>query len=142
MRWVLVLHLFLTPLLFAAQAIAAEPATTNRVVELKGRVLPILDSTNLQFRIEAGPTYKLLPTRDARALFADTNLHAKVLIVNGRIHPKESVLEVIGNLHTVRAGKVYELYYYCDICSIETSFPGPCLCCREDMVLLEREKKK
>ena len=51
-------------------------------------------------------------------------------------------MEVIGKLHTIRDGRIYELYYFCDVCTIETSFPGPCLCCREDVVLLEREKKK
>ena len=111
-------------------------------MELKGRVVPVPGSTNLQFRVESGATYKLLPSRDARALFEDTNLHSKVLIAKGRLHPKDSAFEVIGKLHEVRDGKVYELYYYCDICVIETSFPGLCLCCREDVVLREREVKR
>ena len=122
---------------------AADVATgTNALVELKGRVVPVPGSTNLQFRVESGPTYKLLASRDAQALFADTNLHTKVLITKGHLHPKDAAFEVIGKLHEVRNNKVYELYYYCDICSIETSFPGPCLCCREDVVLREREVKK
>lgn len=122
---------------------AADAATgTNALVELKGRVVPVPDSTNLQFQVESGPNYKLLPSRDAKALFADTNLHSRFLIAKGQIHSRESAFEVIGKLHEVRNNKIYELYYYCDICSIETSFPGPCLCCREDVVLREREVKK
>ena len=121
---------------------ADAPSGTNTLVELKGRVVPVPGSTNLQFRVESGPAYKLLPSRDAKAIFADTNLHTKVLIAKGHLHPEDAAFEVIGKLHEVRNDKVYELYYYCDICSIETSFPGPCLCCREDVVLREREVKK
>ena len=120
----------------------AADAETTKTIELKGRVLPIPNSTNLQFRVETNTpiSYKLLPSRDAKALFADTNLHSRILLVKGRLD-KNSALEIIGNLHTLKNGELYELYYYCDICSIETSFPGPCLCCREDVVLLERPKK-
>jgi hypothetical protein len=126
-----------------AASFAAEPATkTNNLVELKGRVVPAPGSTNLQFRVESGPVYKLLPSRDAQALFADANLHSKVLLVKSKVHPKENALEVIGTLRTIRNGKVYELYYYCNVCSVETSFPGPCVCCREPVVLREREAKK
>jgi hypothetical protein len=130
-------HVQLTP----PKLNATEASQANHV-ELKGRVVPAANSTNLQFRVDDGPSHKLLPSRDAKALFADTNLHTKVLLLKGRIHSKESAFEVIGNLNEVRDGKIYELYYYCDICSIETSFPGPCLCCREDVVLRERERKK
>src|SRR6187401_3623341 len=91
---------------------ADAPSGANTLVELKGRVVPVPGSTNLQFQVEPGPAYKLLPSRDARALFEDTSLHSKVLIVKGRIHPKDAAFEVIGKLHEVRNDKVYELYYY------------------------------
>lgn len=126
----------------AISTLAADATGTNALVELKGRVFPMPGNTNLQFRVESGQTYKLMPSRDARALFEDTSLHSRVLIAKGRLHPKDSAFEVIGRLHEARDGKVYELYYYCDICVIETSFPGPCLCCRQDVVLREREVKK
>ena len=140
-RLLAILLLSAGALVFRANA-ADLPVGTNGLVELKGRVVSMPNSTNLQFKVEAGSTYKLLPSRDARALFEDRSLHSKVLIVKGRLHPKDSAVEVIGKLLEARDGKTYELYYYCDICSIETSFPGPCLCCREDVVLREREVKR
>ena len=132
--------LLLAIYLFGLSSLAAD-AKTN-LVHLKGRIIPLPHSTDLQFRVESGPTYKLLPTRDAQALFLDTNLQSRVLLVKGKLHPKDSALEVLGNLHAIRNGKVYELYYYCAICSIETSFPGLCLCCREPVELRERESPK
>ena len=128
--------------LTAALSRAADGSAETNRVELKGRVVPIPGTTNLQFRVESGPAYKLLPSRDARAIFEDARLHSKTLLVKGRVHAKDSAFEVIGNLHEVRDGRLYEIYYYCNICSVETSFPGPCVCCREDVVLQERPAKK
>jgi hypothetical protein len=28
--------------------------------------------------------------------------------------------------------KIYRVTYYCDVCSIRTYFPGPCMCCQEE----------
>ena len=126
-------------LLVVSASLCLRGADTNKVVELQGRVLPMRGSTNLQFRTESG-TYKLRHTREGHALFADTNLHAKVLLLKGRIRSKEKAFEVTGNLHSIRNGKVHELYYYCDICAVASSAPGPCVCCREPVVLTEKEK--
>ncbi len=30
----------------------------------------------------------------------------------------------------IRAGKVYDFHYFCEICNITTYAPGPCMCCR------------
>ena len=134
---------FVAAELSVASTIAADGASaeTNKV-ELKGRVVPVPGTTNLQFRVEGGPVYKLLSSRDARAIFEDTNLHSKILVAKGRLHAKDSAFEVIGNLHEARNGQLYELYYYCDVCSVESSFPGPCVCCREPVVLQERPARK
>ena len=126
-------------LLSATVSLQAADAETNKVVELQGRVLPVRGSTNLQFRTESG-TYKLRHTRECHALFADTNLYSRVLLLKGRVRVKEKAFEVTGNLHSIRNGKVHELYYYCDICAVASSAPGPCVCCREPVVLTEKEK--
>jgi len=31
----------------------------------------------------------------------------------------------------IRGGKVYDFYYFCEVCNITTHAPGICLCCRE-----------
>ena len=30
----------------------------------------------------------------------------------------------------IRGGKVYDFFYFCEICNITTYIPGPCMCCR------------
>ena len=89
------------------------------------------------FKSEAGDFYSLLRAPTSEALLTDTNLHTRTLLVKGKVFPKTHILEVVGNLHSVKDGKLNELYYYCDICSIKTSVPGPCMCCREPVHLVE-----
>jgi len=90
------------------------------------------------FKTDSGLCYSLLRGPGAEALLLDTNLHTKVLLLKGRIFPQTQILEVTGRLHSLSGGKTNELYYYCDICAIDTSFPGPCLCCREPVHLIEQ----
>jgi len=93
------------------------------------------------FKTENGAFYSLVRTPMSEALLTDTNLHSKVLLLRGRAFPKTQLLEVTGNLHSLRDGKVNELYYYCDICSIKSSAPGSCMCCREPVHLVEEPVK-
>ena len=79
------------------------------------------------------------------ALFVDTNLQSKSLLLKGRVQAGTQRagtqrFEVTGNLRSIRDGKIHELYYYCDICAIKGSDPGPCMCCREPVYLVEEPR--
>jgi hypothetical protein len=131
---------FVLGVTFALLASVAD-STTNAVT-LQGRVIPASGSgTNLTFKTESGTIYKLLRTAQSEALFLDTNLHTKILLLKGNIVPQKRAFEVTGNLHSMKDGKVNELYYYCDICSIKSSIPGPCQCCRQPVRLVEEPAK-
>jgi hypothetical protein len=117
--------------------VRAAPPRTNEVVRLPGRVSQLPGpGTNLVFKIDSGKQLKLARTPQAEALFLDTNLWSRVLLLTGKEHDKS--FEVTGNLHSIKNGKVYELFYYCDVCSIASSTPGLCQCCREPTVLTEK----
>lgn len=125
-------------MIFAAVVIGGEePQSQGAVVELKGRVAQTPGQTNLTFRTEEGPVYQLKRDSMSEALYADTNLHSKVLLLKGRVIPDKNTFQVTGNLHSIKDGKRHELFYYCDICAITTSIPGLCLCCREPVELRE-----
>jgi hypothetical protein len=139
------------PLTFAWSAGVGGTNVPVPTVEVRGRVVCLSEEMQRRhganvaekhehdygFKADSGQCYSLVRTPKAEALFVDTNLHRKVLLVNGRVFPKTQLLEVTGNLHSISGGRTNELYYYCDICSIDTSFPGPCLCCRELVRLVE-----
>ena len=144
LRWssALVLAFFAgSPLLAAADKPAAtlSRGETNRAfVELRGRPVPMKEPvTHAAFRTESGDIYTLVSNRMSSALFLDPNLQAKTLVLGGRVLPATRTFEVTRNLRSIRDGKVHELYYYCDICSIPGSDPGPCMCCREPVHLVE-----
>ena len=120
----------------ALRADTQKPTATNEVVRLQGRVSQVAGAgINLVFKTDSA-TFNLLRNPMSEALFLDTNLWSKVLLLTGKPHDKS--FEVTGNLHSIKNGKVQELFYYCDVCSISTSLPGLCACCREPVVLTEK----
>jgi hypothetical protein len=127
---------------FGSLCLLADQSSTNDVVTLQGGVIPVPGAgTNLNFKTETGATYRLLRTPYSEALFLDTNLHTKILLLKGKILRDKKAFEVTGNLHSIKDGKVQDLYYYCDICSIASSIPGLCQCCREPVRLVEEPAK-
>lgn len=107
-------------------------------VELKGRLMPLSPEASqaAKFKAESGTVYTLVSNRMSLALLTDTNLQSRTLLLKGRELAGKR-FEVTGNLHSIREGQIHELFYYCDICSIKGSDPGPCMCCREPVHLVE-----
>jgi hypothetical protein len=126
---------------FLLRVEGSDSKSNENAVTLQGRIVSLPGGkTNLLFKTDQGPVYKLLRTPQSEALFVDTNLHAKVLLLKGKLLP-EKTFEVTGNFRSIKNGKVHELYYYCDICSIASNTPGPCQCCREPVKLREEPAK-
>lgn len=88
-------------------------------------------------RAEDGSYYTLLPTKLSEALFMDERLRQKDLLLTGNVLPKSQILDVL-NIKSVRNGVVQELYYYCDICAIESVSPAECACCQGPVELVEK----
>ena len=154
---------FIVLLFVASQmALAAGERTPLRsltnsapAIELRGKVVclseemqrlygaPVLDKHqhDYGFKADNGFYYSFLRTPLSEGVLTDTNLQSKTLLIKARVFPKTQILEITGNLHSVRNGKLNELYYYCDVCSIKSSSPGPCMCCREPVHLVEEPVK-
>jgi hypothetical protein len=120
----------------------ATSTNSNTIVELKGHVTmgPTGARDPLKFKTETGQIYSLVSNQMSTALFVDTNLHSKFLLLKGRVSDGTQRFEVTGNLRSIKGGKVHELYYYCDICAIKTSDPAICMCCREPVYLVEEPR--
>ena len=134
-------------LLTALMLDAAEP----RVVTLRGQVVDL--NTELKerhkvdiaskaspvwvFKAVDGKVFTLLKTQRSLALFNDKRLRGRRLVVKGRVFPGTQVLEVTF-IQSVRKGLLHDVFYYCDICVIKFLAPGPCVCCREPVVLMEK----
>jgi hypothetical protein len=89
------------------------------------------------FKTEERKYYTLLRTKFSEALFADERFRQKELLLKGRIFPETSAFEVT-TIRSVHQGRVYDLYYYCDVCDIQAVAPGLCECCQGPTELVEK----
>jgi hypothetical protein len=56
--------------------------------------------------------------------------------LTGRLLPGSQVLQVKA-VHSLRGGKLHEVYYWCDVCSIRRGEKDVCECCGGPMELRE-----
>ncbi len=154
--WLTAVALVLLGVVVAAQEHAAKStgqseAGGETVVELRGRVVCLAEEMHRLYaadlpsnhehvyglRAADGTFYTLLRGKYSEAIFLDERLRQKELILKGRLFPKSHLFEVT-RIHSIKDGQVNDLYYYCDVCSIKAIVPGPCMCCREPVVLVEK----
>lgn len=137
----------------SAMVHSAEKPKALPEIDLQGRVvclseemqrlyeteLPSKHAHVYGFKTADGGYYTLIRNRFSEGLFSDETLRKRELILHGRVLPKTQIFEVTGGMREVRNGKLYELYYWCDICSIKSVAPGQCMCCQQPVELRERE---
>jgi hypothetical protein len=130
--------------LAATVASAADNEFRGRVVCLPEEMhrvhktdLPARHEHIYGLRTEDGAYYTLLRTKLSEALFMDERLRQKDLVLKGKVLPKSQILDVT-NIKSIRNGVVHDLYYYCDICAIESVSPAECACCQGPVELVEK----
>lgn len=77
-----------------------------------------------------GKFYPFLPVDTAAAVWMDERVRERDLQVTARIFPGIDFIEAI-KFQSWREGKLHDIYYFCDVCSIRSHKPGPCECCQE-----------
>jgi hypothetical protein len=79
------------------------------------------------FEAVDGKKYQLVRVVTSRALFEDASLRAKELEITGQVDTSGR-LEVI-QTRSVKDGKLYDVYYWCETCHIRSPYGGDCWCC-------------
>jgi hypothetical protein len=102
--------------------------------------LPTNHEHVLGFKTTNGTIYTLLRTKYSEALFADKRLQERELLLSAEPFPKSQVLQV-KSFKSVKNGVTYDLYYYCDICEIQSISPEVCACCQAPVQLIEKPLK-
>ena len=83
---------------------------------------------------QAKPNYELL-TRDGKGykfspddlmvpMFTESRVRKMELQITALLHEND-LLELIKVL-AIKEGKLYDIYYFCDLCNITAYGPGPC----------------
>ena len=138
----------------ASQAGGAEIVNANEEVEFEGAVVCLAEEMHAiyqsdlssmhqhlwGFRTKSGEYFTLLRTRTSEAIFADEQIRKKRLLLKGRVFGKSHLFEPTV-IRSIVQGKIYDLFYYCDICSITSITPGLCDCCQGPNHLVEKEIK-
>jgi hypothetical protein len=86
---------------------------------------------------------KKLPIHEepgSRTFSKDKRLHDRPMRLTARTHPETGMLQII-DIHSYKNGKLHEVYYWCDICSIRRFELQNCDCCNEIMELRETPVK-
>ena len=136
------------PLLAQAQ----ESPVQFKPVVLRGRIVNLAEVLQTQVKLEAergtiyclktaeGKLHPILPTDTAAAIYDDERFRQRELQVTARTFPEIPFLEVI-RLQSIKWGRVFDLYYFCNVCNIVTHKPGPCECCQDPVVFTEEPVK-
>ena len=133
---------------------SAEPEA--KTVQLEGKVVPmagLLEKFGSKLDAEAAPhwlalvtndgkTYPLIKDDGSRLFFADPHLQNRTMRISGRLFQDTHLLQVL-SVNSVKNGQLYEIYYWCDICSIRRNeLLKKCDCCGGPMELREEPVKK
>jgi hypothetical protein len=107
---------------------------TGKVVPLSG---PGGKPGRLALAADDGTTYPLVEDDASRMFFLDARLRGRPVVLTAVRVPDTGALEVV-YVQTVKDGVVCEVDYWCEICQISSTHPGPCVCCGDDAPLRER----
>lgn len=80
--------------------------------------------------------YRFSPDDVLTSMFKEPTVRKLEVQINGVLHDK-NLLE-IASLHAVRDGRLYDIFYYCEICSITAYGPGDCACCYNPLEFREK----
>ena|SRR5581483_2731319 len=137
----------LAPILAGRAGQGAKPADTQY---FGGKVMPlaeVLARRGVKLDVDAakhwmalvaddGKVYPLIKDPGSRMFFQDKTLLNRPMRLTGRLLPETRLLQVV-NVHSIKEGKLYEVYYWCDICTIKGYEKVICECCGGPMELRE-----
>jgi hypothetical protein len=87
------------------------------------------------FASRDGRLYKLSATDAMTAMFTDNRVRQRELQVTGRLRVGDR-LEII-KVQSIKEGKLYDIFYFCEVCNIKAYAPGLCPCCRNELEFRE-----
>lgn len=88
-----------------------------------------------------GMIYPLIKDDGARMFFKDRRLLNRPMQLTGRLLPNSGLLQVV-EVHSLREGKLHEVYYWCEVCAIRRAEERICECCGGPMFLKEEPLKR
>ena len=130
--------------------ISEQGKAANKNEYFVGKVVPLADLLkNEKVRLDAdasphwlalvtdkGKVYPLVKDEGARMFFKDKQLLNRPMRLTGYLVGDTNFLKVI-QVHSVKNGKLHDVYYWCGICVIKRFEPNDCECCGYPMEFRE-----
>jgi len=134
--------LMLTPI-FLGKVLCAEPGPPSSADNLvvrgtlvcleKGsdsKEVPCLgERKSMGLRTATGQVYPLNDDKSTSTLLEEKRLRTREFQLTLK---KSGASYEIVKSQFFRDGKLYDFYYFCDVCNITTHTPGLCMCCRQE----------
>ncbi|HWN97823.1 MAG TPA: hypothetical protein VNS63_00975 [Blastocatellia bacterium] len=138
--------LHLTPFPLQGGTDRSPGAESNSLTVIRGRVVcfdargrndAVSCDSNSTFGLLSidGKRYKFLLTDSSTAMFADSRVRQRDLQITAKLLPGDK-LETV-TVQSIKQGKLYDIYYFCELCNIRAYAPGPCPCCRNELEFRE-----
>jgi rubrerythrin len=141
--------LYLMPLSPIIAARQFKDTDARTLVVIKGRVVCLDESGNQRDALfgcdertsrfgivdKDAKLHSFDPADTSTAVFTDARVRTRELQVTARLNAKK-LLEII-KVQSIREGKLYDIYYFCEICNIRAYTPGPCPCCQKELEFKE-----
>lgn len=129
---------------------AGDKKSADKPQFLNGKVVPLADilaKSNTKLDADAAPftlvlqaddgkLYPLIKDNGSRMFYKDAKLLNRPMRLTAVKVPNSEILQVI-SVKSVVKGKLHEVYYWCDICTIKRYEAGACDCCGEPLILRE-----
>ena len=87
------------------------------------------DAAGVALEADAGRLHLLAAGDAASTLLREKRLRTRRFRLTLRSLDGGKTFQIV-KTQLIRAGKVYDFHYFCEICNITTYAPGPCMCCR------------
>src|SRR5262249_1357402 len=94
------------------------------------------ESAHYELLTSDGRTFTFSPDDLLVTMFAESRVRKMELQITGLPHDK-NLLELI-KIQALHDGKVYDIFYYCEVCKITAYGAGPCPCCYQPLEFIER----
>lgn len=125
------------------------PARVLLILLISGACLPAhglaasaADSGTIQGKLIIGPQGALhvatasgevvVTSTDSSILHTlqDPRMNGRELRLEGRLQNSPAAALDVAHVFAVHDGKLYRLRFYCHVCNIPATEPGPCVCCQ------------
>ncbi len=126
-----------------------------KTADYDGKVVPlakVLEKQGVQMDADAGPTSLVLVADDgkvfplvkddgSRMFYKDDRLLNRRMHLTARLLPEVGMLQVV-QVQSWHGNQLYDVFYWCDVCSIRRYEKRKCDCCGGPLQLREEPARK